>query len=70
VTQHAIKGGVAQLGEMGDVIQYVISPISIPVKSSTLQVHIKKGAFLVHVAETMPLAMDEAGVVESQQATG
>lgn len=61
---HAINSGVAQLGEMGDVIQYVISPISIPVKATTLQIHIKKNAFLVHVAETMPVAMDEAGVLE------
>jgi hypothetical protein len=61
---HAIKSGVAQLGGAGDAVQYVVSPVSIPVNASTLQIHIKKNAFLVHVTSTMPVAMDEAGIVE------
>lgn len=51
------------MDEMGD-IHCVVSPISVPVKRQLLPVHIKKNAFLVHVATEMPVAMDEQGVLE------
>ena len=45
------------------MIESVVSPISIPVKEKLLSAHIKKGAFLVHIATEMPLAFDEEGVL-------
>lgn len=64
---HATNGVLAQLGEMGDMINYVVSPISIPVKPSTFKPHVNKNAFLVHCTDKMPVAMDEAGVLEFLQ---
>lgn len=57
----AKSGGKLVEGEMGDVIHAIVSPISVPTKM--LPVHIKKGAFLVHISKEVPLAFDEEGVL-------
>lgn len=49
--------------EMG-VIDCVVTPISIPMKRNLLPLHVKKHAFLCHVATEMPVAFDEDGVLE------
>lgn len=49
--------------EMG-VIDCVVTPISIPLKRNLLSLHIKKYAFLCHVATEMPVAFDKEGVLE------
>jgi len=63
--RYSFKGALA-LDEMG-VIDAVVTPISVPVKKPTLPIHIKKNAFLVHVATEMCLSFDEEGVLEFLQ---
>lgn len=63
-TDSLSSGDSIEMGEMGD-IHAVVSPISVPIKNEKmLSIHIKKNAFLVHVATEMPLAFDEEGVTE------
>lgn len=48
--------------EMG--VDCMITPISVPAKKAMLPIHLKKGAFLIHVATEMPVAMDGEGIAE------
>lgn len=63
IDKYQSSGSLAMGFETG-VIDAIVTPVSIPLKSTTLPFHIKRDAFLVHVATEMPLAMDEAGVLE------
>jgi hypothetical protein len=48
--------------EMGG-INYVVSPISVPLSVATLKIHINKGAYLVHVTAIEPIIFDVEGVM-------
>ena len=63
--KYLFKGALA-MDEMG-VIDCVVTPISIPLKPMLLPVHIKKNAFLIHIATDMCLAFDKEGVEEFLQ---
>jgi hypothetical protein len=52
------------MGIMGG-IDYVISPISVPLTSTTLKIHVAKGAYLCHVTKDLPIIFDVQGVIDN-----
>ena len=45
-------------------IDYVVSPISVPLTLTTLKIHVAKGAYLCHVIKDLPIVFDVQGVID------